>query len=86
MVRDEAVLGGRVSQLRPPVPVRSQWASFVRNHDELTLDKLSDEERQEVFAAFGPDESMQLFGLQSVEVSEADILHGAALDLAAATN
>ena len=29
-------------------------------------------------------ESMQLFGLESVEVSEADILHGAALDLAAA--
>jgi len=34
----------------------------VRNHDELTLDKLSDEERQEVFDAFGPDPSMQLFG------------------------
>ena len=28
-------------------------------------------------------ESMLLFGLDSVEVSEADILHGAALDLAA---
>jgi trehalose synthase len=39
----------------------SQWAIFVRNHDELTLDQLSDEERDEVFAAFGPDESMQLF-------------------------
>ena len=26
-----------------------------RNHDELTLDKLSDDERAEVFAAFGPD-------------------------------
>ena len=34
----------------------------MRNHDELTLDKLSDEERQEVFDAFGPDESMQVFG------------------------
>ena len=34
----------------------------MRNHDELTLDKLSDAERQEVFAAFGPDESLQLFG------------------------
>ena len=28
---------------------------FVRNHDELTLDKLSDGEREEVFARFGPD-------------------------------
>jgi len=39
-----------------------QYANFVRNHDELTLDKLSDEERQEVFDAFGPDPDMQLFG------------------------
>lgn len=47
---------------RPRLPVQSQWANFVRNHDELTLDKLSDEERADVFAAFGPEESMQLFG------------------------
>ncbi len=39
-----------------------QYANFVRNHDELTLDKLSEGERQEVFDAFGPDEDMQLFG------------------------
>jgi trehalose synthase len=39
-----------------------QYANFLRNHDELTLDKLSDEERQEVFEAFGPDPDMQLFG------------------------
>jgi len=34
----------------------------VRNHDELTLDKLTEEERQEVFAAFGPEPEMQAFG------------------------
>ena len=34
----------------------------MRNHDELTLDKLSEEERQEVFAAFGPDQELQLYG------------------------
>jgi trehalose synthase len=39
-----------------------QFANFVRNHDELILDQLSDEERQEVFDAFGPDPEMQLFG------------------------
>ncbi|HSJ51024.1 MAG TPA: alpha-amylase family protein, partial [Actinomycetota bacterium] len=39
-----------------------QFATFVRNHDELTLDQLSEKERQEVFEAFGPDEEMQLFG------------------------
>ena len=39
-----------------------QYANFLRNHDELTLDKLTDAQRQEVFDAFGPDEDMQLFG------------------------
>ena len=34
----------------PEIPEANQWANFVRNHDELTLDKLSDEERDEVFA------------------------------------
>lgn len=47
---------------RPEIPADCQWATFVRNHDELTLDKLSEDERQEVFAAFGPDEEMQLYG------------------------
>jgi trehalose synthase len=46
----------------PPIPPTNQWATFVRNHDELTLDQLDDDERNEVFAAFGPEEHMQLFG------------------------
>ncbi len=44
------------------MPFDSQWATFLRNHDELTLDQLSDKERQEVFDAFGPDPGMQLYG------------------------
>jgi trehalose synthase len=47
---------------RPEIPRHCQWATFVRNHDELTLDKLTDDEREEVFAAFGPDPDMQLYG------------------------
>ncbi|SDE18349.1 alpha-amylase family protein [Limimaricola pyoseonensis] len=43
-------------------PVQAQWATFLRNHDELSLDKLSEAERQEVFDAFGPEEDMQLYG------------------------
>ncbi|HEX2913227.1 MAG TPA: alpha-amylase family protein [Chloroflexia bacterium] len=45
----------------PPAPMGTQWANFLRNHDELSLDKLSEEERQEVFAAFGPKKEMQIF-------------------------
>lgn len=46
---------------RPAAPRDAQWAMFVRNHDELTLDKLSDDERAEVFASFGPEKDMQLY-------------------------
>jgi trehalose synthase len=46
----------------PEVPFDCQWATFLRNHDELTLDQLSDAERAEVFAAFGPEEDMQAYG------------------------
>ena len=46
----------------PRVPGDCQWANFVRNHDELTLDKLAASERAEVFAAFGPEERHQLYG------------------------
>jgi maltose alpha-D-glucosyltransferase / alpha-amylase len=45
----------------PPTPPSGQWANFVRNHDELSLDKLSDEEREEAFAAFAPDPDMRIF-------------------------
>ncbi|GAA1423299.1 alpha-amylase family protein [Agrococcus citreus] len=47
---------------RPELPPASQWANFVRNHDELTLDKLAPDELEEVFEAFAPDEGMRLYG------------------------
>ncbi|MEX5258220.1 alpha-amylase family protein [Kocuria arenosa] len=47
---------------RPRIPQDAQWANFVRNHDELTLDQLSASEREEVFAAFGPEQRMQIYG------------------------
>ena len=34
---------------------------FLRNHDELDLGRLTPEQRGTVFAAFGPDKSMQLY-------------------------
>jgi trehalose synthase len=45
----------------PKTPPQSQWANFVKNHDEASLDKLTDAEREEVFAAFAPKKSMRLF-------------------------
>jgi len=46
----------------PALPVGGQWANFLRNHDEVDLSRLTAEQRNEVFAQFGPDESMQLYG------------------------
>ncbi|MBB3464899.1 alpha-amylase family protein [Rhizobium sp. BK377] len=42
-------------------PQTAQWGLFLRNHDELDLGRLSEKQRQAVFAAFGPDKSMQLY-------------------------
>jgi trehalose synthase len=47
---------------RPDPPDGCGWGVFVRNHDELTLDQLSDAERQEVFDAFSPGEDLEIFG------------------------
>ena len=42
-------------------PATAQWASFLRNHDELDLGRLTDDERQRVFDAMGPAKNMQLY-------------------------
>ena len=60
--REDATPLARALEALPPIPKDCQWANFVRNHDELTLDRLSEEERQEVFAAFGPEKELQLYG------------------------
>ncbi|WP_026550924.1 alpha-amylase family protein [Arthrobacter sp. Br18] len=62
LARQDASPLARALESRPEINPDNQWAMFVRNHDELTLDKLSTEERQEVFDAFGPEERMQVFG------------------------
>ena len=62
LVRQDANPAEQALADLPAVPFDSQWATFLRNHDELTLDQLSDDERQEVFDAFGPDPTMQLYG------------------------
>lgn len=43
------------------IPPTAQWAHFLRNHDEIDLGRLSDSERDKVYARFGPDTTMQLY-------------------------
>src|SRR3954466_5946921 len=44
-----------------PRPATAQWGLFLRNHDELDLGRLTAQQRQTVFDAFGPDKNMQLY-------------------------
>jgi maltose alpha-D-glucosyltransferase / alpha-amylase len=36
----------------PPIPETSQWALFLRNHDELTLEMVTDEERDYMYRTY----------------------------------
>jgi maltose alpha-D-glucosyltransferase/alpha-amylase len=45
-----------------PRPATAQWGTFLRNHDELDLGRLTQKQRQQVFTAFGPEKDMQLYG------------------------
>jgi maltose alpha-D-glucosyltransferase / alpha-amylase len=44
----------------PGIPEDCQWAIFLRNHDELTLEMVTEEERQWMWQAYAPDPRMRL--------------------------
>jgi maltose alpha-D-glucosyltransferase/alpha-amylase len=43
----------------PRIPDNCQWGIFLRNHDELTLEMVSDEERSFLYAAYAQDPIMR---------------------------
>ncbi|WP_455370996.1 maltose alpha-D-glucosyltransferase [Petrachloros mirabilis] len=43
----------------PPIPENCQWCLFLRNHDELTLEMCSGEERDYMYYAYARDPSMR---------------------------
>jgi maltose alpha-D-glucosyltransferase/alpha-amylase len=51
----------RAMRMLPQKPRTGQWAVFMRNHDELALERLSERERNEVAQAFGFTEEMWLY-------------------------
>lgn len=51
-----------LNDLLPHTDTPNQFANFVRNHDELDLEQLKEDERQMVFNAFAPDENMRIYG------------------------
>ncbi len=44
------------------IPQFAQWASFLRNHDEVDLGRLKPAQREVVYSKFGPEKRMQLYG------------------------
>jgi maltose alpha-D-glucosyltransferase/alpha-amylase len=44
----------------PPIPRDAQWCIFLRNHDELTLEMVTEEERQFMWEHYAPDPRMRL--------------------------
>lgn len=44
-----------IMQQTPAIPEDAQWAMFLRNHDELTLEMVTDEERDYMYRAYAAD-------------------------------
>jgi maltose alpha-D-glucosyltransferase/alpha-amylase len=44
----------------PEIPDNCQWALFLRNHDELTLEMVTDEERDYMYQSYAADPQMRL--------------------------
>jgi maltose alpha-D-glucosyltransferase / alpha-amylase len=44
----------------PPIPETCQWAMFLRNHDELTLEMVTDEERDYMYRVYASDQRARI--------------------------
>jgi maltose alpha-D-glucosyltransferase/alpha-amylase len=49
-----------ILQQTPPIPENCQWALFLRNHDELTLEMVTDEERDYMYRVYAQDPTTRL--------------------------
>ena len=50
----------KILQATPPIPDECQWVTFLRNHDELTLEMVTEQERQWMWREYAPDPRMRL--------------------------
>jgi maltose alpha-D-glucosyltransferase/alpha-amylase len=49
-----------ILQQTPEIPDGAQWATFLRNHDELTLEMVTDEERDYMYRVYADDPQARL--------------------------
>lgn len=73
----------------PPIPDDAQWGIFLRNHDELTLEMVNDEERAFMYEQYAPKKGMRknvgirrrLAPLLDGDRRQIELLHGLLLSL-----
>ncbi|ULH15740.1 maltose alpha-D-glucosyltransferase [Deinococcus sp. KNUC1210] len=58
--REDASSIRDIMERLPAIPSFGQWATFLRNHDELTLEMVTDDERAFMYAAYAPDPRMKI--------------------------
>jgi len=52
----------RALRAQPAAPAGSAYANFLRNHDELDLERIGDDEQAEVMEHFAPEQRMRAYG------------------------
>jgi maltose alpha-D-glucosyltransferase / alpha-amylase len=58
--REEATPMYEILRQTPLIPDNCQWGLFLRNHDELTLEMVTDEERDYMYSEYAKDPRMKL--------------------------
>jgi maltose alpha-D-glucosyltransferase/alpha-amylase len=58
--REEATPIYEILERTPAIPENCQWGLFLRNHDELTLEMVTDDERDYMYAEYARDPRMKL--------------------------
>ena len=58
--REEATPMYEILAQTPEIPANCQWGLFLRNHDELTLEMVTDEERDYMYAQYAADPQMRI--------------------------
>jgi maltose alpha-D-glucosyltransferase/alpha-amylase len=58
--REDATPLAEIIEQTPPIPSNAQWGLFLRNHDELTLEMVSDEERDYMWSEYAKDPRAKL--------------------------
>jgi maltose alpha-D-glucosyltransferase/alpha-amylase len=60
MRREDATPIYEILDRTPPIPDSCQWGLFLRNHDELTLEMVTDEERDYMYSEYAKDPRMKI--------------------------